>query len=278
MGRQKGSTKLRSFFAIFTAAVLMTAINAAAQEESVLYSFDKISQPYAGLIFDAAGNLYGTTLFGGDYGDGSVFELQPQAGGGWSEQTLHSFNKKGGDGFYPVAGLALDAGGNLYGTTQQGGAYKHFGIVFELLRNEDGSWREEILHSFNLNGRDGVNPLAGLIFDAAGNLYGTTSYGGVYSNGTVFELLRKPGGGWGEKVLHNFFNNTVDGVTPYAGLISTRPAVSTARPPLAALIALGTKGAAPCSNCGAEPAGTGPSRFCTASMLTALMVCTRTGG
>jgi len=204
---------------VIAAAPLMTITRAAAQEESVLYSFDKVSQPYAGLVFDASGNLYGTTLFGGDYGYGSVFELLPQADGGWSEQTLHSFNKKGGDGFYPVAGLVLDAAGNLYGTAQEGGVYQHFGIVFELVRNENGSWDEEILHSFNLNGRDGVHPLAGLIFDAAGNLYGTTAYGGIYANGTVFELLPKPGGGWGEKILHNFFNNAADGVTPYAGLI-----------------------------------------------------------
>jgi uncharacterized repeat protein (TIGR03803 family) len=216
-------TKKLSFRLILAWAIavvtLMTTTRAAAQEESVLYSFDKISEPYAGLIFDASGNLYGTTLFGGDYGYGSVFELLPQAGGGWSEQTLHSFTKKGGDGFYPVAGLVLDAAGNLYGTAQDGGAYQHYGIVFELVRNENGSWDEEILHSFNLNGRDGVHPLAGLIFDAAGNLYGTTSYGGIYANGTVFELLPKPGGRWGEKIVHNFFNNFVDGVTPYAGLI-----------------------------------------------------------
>jgi uncharacterized repeat protein (TIGR03803 family) len=190
--------------------------------EKVLHNFGNGTDgaaPYAGLIFDAAGNLYGTTYQGGTYSSsGTVFELTPAAGGGWTETVLHNFNYNGTDGNYPYAGLIFDAAGNLYGTTYQGGTY-FYGTVFELTPTAGGGWTEKVLYSFNNNGADGYYPQAGLILDAAGNLYGTTSYGGTYSYGTVFELTPTAGGGWTEKVLHNFNYNGTDGNYPYAGLI-----------------------------------------------------------
>jgi uncharacterized repeat protein (TIGR03803 family) len=192
--------------------------------EQVLYSFCAQTdctdgdEPYAGLIFDAAGNLYGTTFYGGTYGYGTVFELTPEAGGGWTEKVVYSFNPNNGtDGAYPYAGLIFDNNGNLYGTTSYGGTYD-YGMVFELTPAQGGGWTEQVLYSFNFNGTDGYGPLACLIFDKAGNLFGTTVFGGTYDSGTVFELTPAEGGGWTEKVPHSF-NGRNDGANPYAGLI-----------------------------------------------------------
>jgi uncharacterized repeat protein (TIGR03803 family) len=123
------------------------------------------TKPYAGLIFDGAGNLYGTTTNGGTYNAGTVFELTPAAGGTWTESVLYNFGS-GADGGSPYAGLVFDRAGNLYGATYYGGSYGG-GTVFRF--NAQG---EVILHSFN--GTDGNNPQASLVLDAAGNLYGTT--------------------------------------------------------------------------------------------------------
>ena len=153
-------------------------------------------------------------------GCGTVFELTPAAGGGWTDRVRHNFGN-GTDGAFPDAGLIFDAAGNLYGTTNQGGAYGHWGTVFELSRSPHaagGGWTEKVLHSFG-NGTDGIWPYAGLTLDALGNLYGTTTYGGTYNDGTVFELTPAAGGGWTEKVLHNFNNDGADGWFPGAGLI-----------------------------------------------------------
>jgi uncharacterized repeat protein (TIGR03803 family) len=158
-------------------------------QETVLYNFCGIhgaGPGFGSLIFDAGGNLYGTTTGGGTYGGGTVFELTPTAGGGWTEQPLYNFSVDTGDGWYPLAGLIFDAAGNLYGTTQQGGT-NDVGTVFELTPTAGGGWTETVLHSFG-NGTDGQNPYAGLIFDAAGNLYGTTWGGGFEYQGTAFEL------------------------------------------------------------------------------------------
>jgi len=189
--------------------------------EKVLHNFNNNgtdgAHPFSGLVLDGSGNLYGTTTSGGSNGDGVVFELSPNGSGGWTEMLLHSFN--GTDGGYPGAALIFDGSGNLYGTTENGGA-NNFGTVFELSPNGSGGWTETLLHSFNFNGSDGVYPYAGVIFDAAGNLYGTTWEGGTYVYGTVFELMPQPGGSWSETVLHSFQPNGVDGVSPQsAGLI-----------------------------------------------------------
>jgi uncharacterized repeat protein (TIGR03803 family) len=174
--------------------------------------------PEGGLIFDASGNLYGTTGRGGAYGYGTVFKLAPNSNGTWNETLLHSFNKNGKDGYSPDASLIFDAAGSLYGVTSLGGS-DDVGTVFELTPKAGGGWAEKILHSFKANGEDGNTPAASLVFDAAGNLYGTTLSGGADTWGTVFELAPMAGGGWAEKILHHFNLNGKDGADPYAGLI-----------------------------------------------------------
>jgi uncharacterized repeat protein (TIGR03803 family) len=193
--------------------------------ETVLHNFGNGTDgffPEAGLVMDSAGNLYGTTLAGGIHtcDCGTVFELSPREGGGWTEKVLHSFNGEGRS--YPEAGLTMDSVGNLYGTTTVGGTH-NWGTVFELSPRQDGNWNEKVLHSFELNGSDGAYLYSGLIFDAAGNLYGTTYMGGINSCdnlgcGTVFELTPNGDGSWTETVLYSFRSED-DGTNPTAGLI-----------------------------------------------------------
>lgn len=166
--------------------------------ETTLYSLTAGS--YAGVVFDRAGNIYGTTYDEGSYGGGTVFELSP-SNGGWTETVIHNFGN-GFDGNFPIAGLLIDAAGNLYGTTQSGGDYGD-GTVFELSPSA-GSWTETLLHSFT-GGDDGGDPYGGLIFDSAGNLYGATP--GTYefngNGGSVFKLT-PAGGSWAFSVLYSF--------------------------------------------------------------------------
>ena len=213
----------RKFSLGLTAAGLIALINigapspAVAQQFQLLYNFSFNSAPFAGVIFDAAGNLYGTTADGGTYSNGTVYELSPQAGGGWAQTILHSFNNNSVDGYEPYAGLAMDSTGNLYGTTRLGGSQNQ-GTAFELSL-EGGVWVEKVLHSFGSKSGDGTFPYSSLILDSAGNVYGTTQQGGSYRSGTVFELTRAAGGGWSERVLHSFNPNQGDGYNPYAGLV-----------------------------------------------------------
>jgi uncharacterized repeat protein (TIGR03803 family) len=174
------------------------------------------SEPYGGLILDAAGNLYGTTFYGGTYGLGTVFMLTKRDNGGWRESVLHSFGTVDGDGGFPAGSLIFDLAGNLYGTTYEGGAYG-WGSVFKLSANRDGRWSESVLYSFHYDGKDGIDPLANLIFDPAGRLYGTTQYGGAFGDGTVFQLYPNGNGTWTESVLHSF--NGEDGQEPHSSLI-----------------------------------------------------------
>jgi uncharacterized repeat protein (TIGR03803 family) len=172
------------------------------------------SYPTSGVIFDRAGNLYGTTFSGGAYNGGTVFELTRNKGT-WTEKVLHSFTG-GNDGIGPEAGLVIDANGHLYGTTFFGGLY-HGGMVFELIPN-NGTWTEKALHWFKESGKGGSNPDASLVLDKSGNVYGTTPYGGIYGYGTVFELI--PGNGfWMEKALHSFNMKSRGGYAPTAGVI-----------------------------------------------------------
>ncbi len=192
----------------------------------MLYSFPGGSgggYPFAGLIFDSAGNLYGTTRYDGSSGWGVVFELTPRANDQWVETVLYSFTG-GADGSTPYAGLIFDGAGNIYGTTSAGGNLTctylpdSCGVVFELTPSASGPWIETILYSFT-GGSDGANPNAGLIFDSGGNLYGTTLYGGNQNNdGVVFALTPSASGQWTETVLQAFTGGN-DGARPYDGLI-----------------------------------------------------------
>jgi uncharacterized repeat protein (TIGR03803 family) len=179
---------------------------------------------FESLIRDAWGNLYGTTINGGKYGWGTVFEVSPNGRGGWTKKVLHDFENSS-DGANPNAGVTFDAYGNLYGTTFVGGA-DGLGTVFELSppAESGGAWTETVLYSFGLSNADATNPDSGVTFDAHGNLYGATPSGGTNFAGAVFELSppAESGGAWTETVLHSFGSSPADGRNPYAGLILDR--------------------------------------------------------
>jgi uncharacterized repeat protein (TIGR03803 family) len=196
--------------------------------QSVLYSFQGGNDgavAWGGLVMDSAGNLYGTTEHGGGSGStcgtsgcGTVFQLVPPTlpGGAWTENILYRFDGKHGD--YPVAdNLVIDPAGNLYGTTDTGGIYQrepYGGTVFRLSPPtvSGGTWAQSVLHSFG-SPHDGINPIGKLVLDQAGNVYGTTEYGGAGTAcgtfggcGIVFQLAPPAvhGASWTETVLYNF--------------------------------------------------------------------------
>ncbi|MGA7217955.1 MAG: choice-of-anchor tandem repeat GloVer-containing protein [Candidatus Sulfotelmatobacter sp.] len=229
----RDQTPPKIFLALFAGAACLAAVHATAQTETVLYSFNNSTKvqggksPEAPVIFDAAGNLYGTTYYGGNGGStgcarnggcGTVFELVPQAGGGWTEKVLHNFGHAQ-DGYNPAAGLVFDKAGNLYGTTVYGGK-KYCGIVFELSPESGGHWNYTVIYDFcsQSEDADGDLPYGSLIFDSAGNLYGATAEGGLYGTGTVFELSPNAGGSWSEKVLYSFGSSFENGWFPSAPL------------------------------------------------------------
>jgi len=221
-----------------------------------LYSFvggAAAAEPYADLAADGAGNFYGTTLGGGQFGYGTVFELKPSAAPGeWIATVLYSF-AGGSDGALPYAHLIFDNAGNLYGTTFFGGTgcVEGCGTVFQLTPTNSSAWQERVIYRFQ-GGSDGTGPFAGLVMDERGTLYGTTIDGGAYGCGTAFgpelsaspsigdsgDVLRRPfvpmvagldgtvfqlkpphkiSGVWTHTVLHSFGSGN-DGANPYAGL------------------------------------------------------------
>jgi len=197
---------------------LAMSLAAQAQTEKVIYSFRggfNPNFPGKGLVFDTAGNLYGTAVAGGPDDVGTVFELSPLSGGVWQETTLHGFTGRP-DGSEPYGPLTIDVAGNLYGTTNFGGGANQ-GTIYELTPVSGGGWTETLLHSFT-GGADGSDPVGGLVLDSAGNLYGTASGGGAHGQGTVFELSPVSGGGWLFAVLHAFTGG-VDGGSPAATLV-----------------------------------------------------------
>ncbi len=187
--------------------------------ERALFSFKfgpEGDTPYSGLIMDSQGNLYGTAQSAGRNDDGAVFKLIPTTRGPWTEDVLNNFHKY--NGADPRGGLVFDSAGNLYGTTNDGGAH-NFGTVF-VLTNHSGEWIETDLHDFNPDGSDGTNPMATLVFDSAGNLYGTTAGGGPQGAGVVFKLSPSSGGSWTETILYSFnYNGGADGFNPQSNLI-----------------------------------------------------------
>jgi uncharacterized repeat protein (TIGR03803 family) len=217
----------------FAATLLAISAVAATAQEEVLYNFKAGDGGVsAGLIFDAQGNLYGMTNRGGN-GYGSIFELSPAGDGTWTENDIYRFSGSETDPIYPYGVLAIDAQGNLYGTTEilAGGG---FGTVFELSPPPDPTlpgWRLSVLYNFygppqsEAFPADGAYPMAGVTFDTTGNLYGTTETGGMVpiglpGDGTVFEMSPAAGGGWTEKLLYSFDQNDgTGGRVPEAGLI-----------------------------------------------------------
>jgi uncharacterized repeat protein (TIGR03803 family) len=179
--------------------------------EQVIYK-GEAADYFAGLVMDGAGNIFGVNLE-------TVFELSPNGSGGWTPAVLHTFPRQDGIGEGVDGTPVLDQAGNLYGTTYYGGAGKQ-GVVYELSPGENGKWEYKVLHAFkgSLAG-DGSYPSAGIVFDKAGNIYGTTTNGGTSGYGTVFEIVApvRPGEAHKEKVLWSF-NNT-DGLEPTGNLI-----------------------------------------------------------
>lgn len=186
--------------------------------------------PAASLLRDAAGNLYGTAVYGGTHGTGTVFELAAQAGGGYTFKVLSEFG--GADGANPYGTLVMDGHGNLFGTAVYGGLYGN-GTVFELSPSPAGGYTLKRLHHFSaftsttsgMQGvnNDGANSYAGLLLDAGGDLFGTCNVGGRYGNGTIYELIPDGAGGYSFKTLRSFSAlsqaaSNLDGANPYAAL------------------------------------------------------------
>lgn len=189
-----------------TLLFILASLNGAeARGEKVIYTFTGSdgAHPSSGLIMDATGNLFGVTRVGGAHNFGTVFKLSAHG----KEKVLYSFTG-GSDGSHPVGGLAMDAGGNLFGTTLGGGA-NGLGTVFKLTPHG----KEKVLYSFAPDG-DAYSPDSPLIIDANGNLYGTTSLGGVADNGTVYKVTPK-----GEETVLSSFMGGSDGYNPAGGLI-----------------------------------------------------------
>jgi uncharacterized repeat protein (TIGR03803 family) len=179
--------------------------------ERAIYGYTGVSENSATLTMDAAGNLFGIIYIHTPRVEYSkVFELSPDGSSGWTPTVLTKFGGIAANGT-----LALDKAGNLYGTTI--GNSKHDGTVFKLSIGKKGKWEKKTLHSFQ-GGMDGDEPWGGIVFDAAGNIYGTTLYGGKHGFGTVFELVPPARNGkYTEKILWNFGNK--DGAVPVNSLI-----------------------------------------------------------
>jgi uncharacterized repeat protein (TIGR03803 family) len=198
--------------------VLVTCIGAGtfsgqfshAQTLTLLHSFaggnTDGSTPWAGLVRDSSGNLYGTTYYGGTGGAGVVFKTTSTG----TTTILHSFAGGNSDGAYPSFGsLVRDSSGNLYGTTYSGGTGGE-GVVFKTT----STGTTTILHSFAGGNSDGAYAFAGLVMDSSGNLYGTTYYGGTGGAGVVFKTTSTGT----TTILHSFSGGNSDGANPYAGL------------------------------------------------------------
>jgi uncharacterized repeat protein (TIGR03803 family) len=168
----------------------------------------------AGKILLRGGHLYGAATTGGTNSSGTVFELTPTRIGEWGFKILYSF-QGAPDGVFPYGALLFDAAGNLYGTTYYGGT-NGLGAVYKLSPTDSGEWNETVLYSFKA-GTDGNSSISNLVSDAAGNLYGTTSEGGLGS-GTIFKLTPGQNGTWTESIPHSF-QGSPDGAFPYAGMV-----------------------------------------------------------
>jgi uncharacterized repeat protein (TIGR03803 family) len=213
----------------FHTAVLIVAIvvftfsaaAVAADTQTTLYTFTGYGdggQPEGGLIADADGNLYGTTAGGGAYYDGTVFELSPNGNGRWTETVLYSFaGGDAGDGSTPL-GIVFDGQGNIFGLTQFGGTNDdvcNCGTVFELSPNSNGGWAETVLYTFVVGG--GLVPMGAPALGADGSIYSTTSEGGEYNDGVIFQLSRNSDGGWTYKTIFDFSQTA--GRVPLTGVI-----------------------------------------------------------
>jgi len=201
-------------------ALMLIGLPAWGVTESTIHNFAGgvySGYPYSGLVFDFAGNAYGTAV-GGGAGYGTIYQLVPSQSG-WTANLLYSFDNI--TGASPSGPLVLDDAGNLYGTATYGGSMAGFcqssgcGTVFEL-KKASGGWTLSVLYTFS-GDSDGAHPTAGLVFDKSGNLFGTASYAGnSLASGTVFELSPFAGA-WTESTVYTF-GAKGDGATPISGL------------------------------------------------------------
>jgi hypothetical protein len=226
VGGLQGGCNTDGFAGYGCGVVFQLAHTKSGWKENVLYTFVGGSDggfPYAGLIADKAGNIYGTTNGEGNYGAGTVYELV-RGTHGWTENTLYAFTG-GADGGNPVAALTIDSAGNLYGTAEAGGA-NYYGTVFELKRSS-GSWTEQTLYTFT-GGQDGGYPSAPLV-QLGKTLYGTAWGGGNFTNcfegcGSVFSLT-SGANGWTENTIYTFQGGADGGEPDNAVLIDTKKKV-----------------------------------------------------
>ena len=155
----------------------------------ILYAFKGEpdgSFPYGGLMFDAKGNIYGTTYYDGEDEVGAVYELSPKDRGEWKERELYSFKDNGSDGASSISNLVQDASGNLYGTTSAGGT-SNLGTIFKLTSGAHHSWTESVVHSFG-GPPDGAFAYNGMVGDGSGVFYGATTHGGEDDEGAIYKF------------------------------------------------------------------------------------------
>ena len=195
----------------------LSLTTATATTTDVIFSFEEDEGEYADtdLETDSAGNIYGTTVLGGDFGSGTVFKLR-HTPTGWRQRVLYSFTS-GADGGEPYKGVTLDREGNLYGTAVSGGSGScegGCGVVYKLT-NSGGTWTQTVIHAFT-GGEDGSGPGARVTLDRDGNVYGMTPTGGRYGFGTIYRIHQELDGDWRFNVIHAFTGGA-DGATGSAG-------------------------------------------------------------
>jgi uncharacterized repeat protein (TIGR03803 family) len=187
-GNLYGTAQLNGKNGLDCGTVYRLSANATSWKYNVIHPFAARPSciPETGVTFDTQQNLYGTTTAAGEHeGWGTLYQMVPRAAGGWTYRVIHKFSGKADGGHPAYAPLIFDTAGNLYGTTSAGGLH-NAGNVFKLIPTADG-WKEQVLYSFT-GGTDGGTPLAGLVLDPAGNLYGSTTGGGAYGAGVIFEI------------------------------------------------------------------------------------------
>src|SRR5438477_2632753 len=212
--------QIRAFAA--SAVFVLSLAAATATTTDVIFSCEEDEGEYADtdLETDSAGNIYGTTVLGGDFGSGTVFKLSPTPTG-WVHTVLYSFTS-GTDGGEPYKGVTVDREGNLYGTAVTGGSGScegGCGVAYKLT-NSGGTWTQTVIHAFT-GGEDGAGPGARLTVDRSGNVYGMAPIGGAYGLGTIYKMHQLQSGAWAFKVIHAFTGGA-DGSTGSAGRMIVR--------------------------------------------------------
>ena len=184
--------------------IALSLVTATATTTDVIFSFEEDEGEYADtdLETDSAGNIYGTTVLGGEFGGGTVFQLSPTPNG-WEHAVLYSFTG-GADGGEPYKGVTIDRRGNLYGTAVTGGSggcEGGCGVVYKLTKS-GGTWTQTVIHAFT-GGDDGSGPGARVTVDRSGDVYGMTPTGGTYGVGTIYKI-HPHAGSWDFQVIHTF--------------------------------------------------------------------------